>query len=129
MNKVIRWSLISVGSILIIAFLVFLWVIPPFTLLEPEAFSGPAQNAPPSLDHIEDPAQRLMAERGKYLVNSGDCIGCHVPLGDEGPNFDKYLAGGMDFITKSGTYFSANLTPDPETGKELCRMESIQMEG
>ncbi|MCH7819814.1 MAG: hypothetical protein IIB40_09690 [Candidatus Marinimicrobia bacterium] len=126
MNKVLKWVLISVGSFVLIAFLGFLWFIPPFTLLEPEAFSDPAQNAPPSLDHIEDPAQRLLAERGKYLVNSGYCIGCHVPLGDEGPNYDLYLAGGMEFSTRSGTYYSANLTPDPETGLGRYTDEEIK---
>lgn len=71
----------------------------------------------PTLDHITDPAERALAERGKYLVTIGDCTGCHTPLGPEGPNWDEYLAGGNKFEFRGyGTFFTRNLTPDKETG-------------
>ena len=38
---------------------------------------------------------------------------CHGP---QGPQFDKYLGGGIKFQTRDGTYVSRNLTPDKETG-------------
>ena len=116
MNKILKWVLISVPGIVFAGFIAFLWYIPPFMTTPPEVFIAGAQGAPPSLDHIEDPAQRLLAEKGKYIIITGDCIGCHVPDGAEGPNYGEYLAGGMKMVTPTGSVVSRNLTPDPETG-------------
>ncbi len=116
MNKIVKRILIGVGSLLVIGFLAFLWLIPPFTLAPPEAFIEPAQASHQSMDHIEDEALRLRAERGRHLVNTIDCIGCHVPGGEAGPNFSKYLTGGTKWVTPQGSFVARNLTPDPETG-------------
>ena len=116
MNKILKWVLISAAGLAFAGFIAFLWYIPPFMSTPPEEFIAAAQGAPPSLDHIEDPAQRLLAEKGKYILTTGDCIVCHVPNGAEGPNYDEYLAGGMKMVTPTGSVVSRNLTPDPETG-------------
>lgn len=50
------------------------------------------------------------AEQGRYLAQAGDCAGCHTA--DGGPP----LAGGKAVPTPFGKIYSANLTPDPETG-------------
>lgn len=49
-------------------------------------------------------------ERGRDLVNAGDCASCHT---DEG---GKPYAGGLAVPTPFGTIYSTNITPDPATG-------------
>lgn len=49
-------------------------------------------------------------ERGHYLTQMGDCAACHT--NDAG----KPLAGNFPLPTPFGTIFSANLTPDDQTG-------------
>ena len=110
---------IAIGIVLgvVLGFFLFLYFIPPFTLISQEEFINPYRAAGPSLEHISDPAERQIAEYGKYLVQSFDCSGCHTPAGDEGPNWDEYLAGGNRMLYKGvGAMVSRNLTPDKETG-------------
>lgn len=49
-------------------------------------------------------------QRGKELVAAGDCEGCHTVQG--GAKF----AGSRPLKTPFGTIYTANITPDPETG-------------
>ena len=50
--------------------------------------------------------------RGAYLIHAGGCIECHtVDSKDAVP-----LAGGRELETPFGTFYSPNITPDPETG-------------
>ena len=54
-------------------------------------------------------------DRGEYLVmNVSLCVDCHTPFGPTGPDMDRLLAGGAEFIP--GALWASNLTPDPETG-------------
>ncbi len=55
-------------------------------------------------------AERDTVERGEYLVRAGGCVSCHTAAG--GPK----LAGGRALATPFGTFYSPNITPDPETG-------------
>ena len=56
-------------------------------------------------------------ERGRYLVESiAGCGNCHTPQGPAGPVPGKALAGGLPFKEAVFTAYSANITPDPETG-------------
>ena len=48
--------------------------------------------------------------RGEYLVQAGGCFSCHTAVGG------KKLAGGRALSTPFGTFYSPNITPDPETG-------------
>jgi mono/diheme cytochrome c family protein len=48
--------------------------------------------------------------RGEYLVRAGGCFSCHTAPGGEP------LAGGRGLATPFGTFYSPNITPDPETG-------------
>lgn len=99
------------------AFLAFLYFIPPFLLIPPEQFQKDMAEAPPTVDDITDPGLRAIAARGRYIVLTAGCIGCHVANGDQGPDLKKYLAGGgLKALRAEGTYVSANLTPDRETG-------------
>jgi mono/diheme cytochrome c family protein len=56
-------------------------------------------------------------ERGRYLVESlAACGNCHTPRGPDGPQMDKYLAGGEHLKGKDFDAVGSNITPDPETG-------------
>jgi mono/diheme cytochrome c family protein len=48
--------------------------------------------------------------RGRYLVAAGDCMSCHLREGGEP------FAGGLGLNTPFGVIYSANITPDPNTG-------------
>src|SRR5437868_5933724 len=49
-------------------------------------------------------------ERGRYLTAAGDCYACHTPAGG------KPFQGGRPIETPFGTIYSANITPDRQTG-------------
>jgi mono/diheme cytochrome c family protein len=49
-------------------------------------------------------------ERGAYLAVLGDCQGCHTPQGKAA------FSGGVPLGTPFGTIFTANITPDKDTG-------------
>ncbi|CAN5199119.1 cytochrome c [soil metagenome] len=55
------------------------------------------------------PSDSLIA-RGAYLARAGNCMACHTARG--GPSY----AGGLGIATPFGTVFSANLTPNANTG-------------
>jgi mono/diheme cytochrome c family protein len=55
-------------------------------------------------------AEEDTVQRGEYLVRAGGCVSCHTPAGGE------QLAGGRALATPFGTFYSPNITPDPETG-------------
>jgi mono/diheme cytochrome c family protein len=57
-------------------------------------------------------ADEDLIERGEYLVHAGGCITCHTDKKGHGP----YLAGGRALKTLFGTFYTPNITPDPETG-------------
>jgi len=47
---------------------------------------------------------------GEYLVRAGGCFSCHTAPGGQ------KLAGGRALATPFGTFYSPNITPDPDTG-------------
>ena len=118
MRKVLKWIAIVVVCLLVVGFLAFLYLIPPFDMLPRDAFIQPHTAAvAASLDKIDDPAERMIAERGQYLMSYSDCSDCHTPQGANGPNWDEFLAGGAKFeMHGKGTAYTRNLTPDKETG-------------
>jgi mono/diheme cytochrome c family protein len=61
---------------------------------------------PASLAAAEEDA----SARGEYLVRAGGCFSCHTAA--EG----QPLAGGRPLATPFGTFYSPNITPDPNTG-------------
>ena len=116
MKKFLKWALLVLAVVAVCAFGAFLYFIPPFFITSPEELAKPINDAAPATSDIPDPAQRAMAERGRYLVLTGGCIGCHQTPGPQGPDLDKYLAGGVLFKAHEGTFVTRNLTPDKETG-------------
>jgi hypothetical protein len=117
MKKFLKWTLLVVVVLAVCALGAFLYFIPPFFNVAPEEFSKQAAQAPPGVAGIADPAERAIAERGRYIVMTTGCIGCHASNGPQGPDLTKYLAGGgLKGQTQHATYVSRNLTPDKETG-------------
>jgi mono/diheme cytochrome c family protein len=55
-------------------------------------------------------AEQDAVTRGEYLVRAGGCFSCHTAAGGQ------KLAGGRALATPFGTFYSPNITPDPETG-------------
>jgi mono/diheme cytochrome c family protein len=51
------------------------------------------------------------AERGKYMLAAAGCTTCHTA-----PKDGAFLAGGRELKTDFGSFFTPNITPDPETG-------------
>jgi len=119
MKKFLKWSGIVLGAILVVGFALFLYFIPPFMIAPPDEFIKPNLAQGPSLEDIKDPAEQMFARRGKYIVVSTDCSGCHTTIGDKGPRYDDaYLAGGQKgyYVYDGLETYCRNLTPDPTTG-------------
>ena len=62
--------------------------------------------------------QGVLVKRGQYLVNGpAACANCHTP---RNPDFSlmagKDFAGGFKLVDPAFTVYSANITPDKETG-------------
>ncbi|MGA9120107.1 MAG: hypothetical protein WB699_12155 [Bacteroidota bacterium] len=127
MKRLLKWLAAIVGFLIVIGFLLFLYFIPPFTLAPAETFSGAEQKASPGIDHVAPGTDRLFAERGRYMVRTGGCTGCHVVAKPDGsPNWDRYLAGGARLTERGvGAAYSYNLTPDSATGLGSYSREEI----
>ncbi len=59
---------------------------------------------------VTAPADEDDVTRGEYLVRAGGCFSCHTAAGE------PKLAGGRALTTPFGTFYSPNITPDPQTG-------------
>ena len=117
MKRFLKWALLVIVVVATCAFLEFLYFIPPFFLTAPETFGKAMADAAPAVTDIADPAERAIAERGRYIVMTTGCNGCHAIVGSQGPDLTKYLGGGgLKIQTAETTYVSRNLTPDKETG-------------
>jgi len=66
-----------------------------------------ATDSPTSVPAAATTAQ---VEQGRYLVAAGDCISCHTRHGGAA------FAGGRALTSPFGTIYSANITPDADTG-------------
>jgi hypothetical protein len=117
MKTFLKWALLVVVVVATCGFLAFLYFIPPFFLTPPETFGKAMADAAPTVADIADPAERAIAERGRYIVMTTGCNACHAIVGPQGPDLSKYLGGGgLKTQTAHATYVSRNLTPDKETG-------------
>lgn len=59
----------------------------------------------------EAPPDPLLA-RGEYVFRAAGCYGCHTDEKHHG----KPLAGGRALPSPFGTFYTTNITPDPDTG-------------
>lgn len=66
----------------------------------------------PEISTVSQPlkADRETLDRGRRVVEAGDCAVCHTRPGG------AYMAGGLPLVTPFGTLFTTNITPDPESG-------------
>jgi mono/diheme cytochrome c family protein len=73
-----------------------------------------AQDAAPPAPAAQPAAQlspeAVLVQKGQYLATAGDCVSCHTRPGGEP------FAGGLPLKTPFGTIYTANITPDRETG-------------
>jgi cytochrome c553 len=116
-RRIVKWAVIVVLVIAVVCFLAFLYLIPPFDLVSPETLAQPETDAALKLDSITDPKTRALAERGKYIVMVTGCVDCHAPPGPNGPDFSRYMGGGLKTAVKGhGTFVSANITSDKQYG-------------
>jgi mono/diheme cytochrome c family protein len=116
-GRSLKWVLFLLVVLALGALLAFLYFVPPFDATSPEEYARLESTAAPQVNQIKDPAARLIAERGRYLMITSGCAGCHITPGPQGPAYDMYLAGGTKQVHgQAGTSVSRNLTPDAETG-------------
>jgi mono/diheme cytochrome c family protein len=87
-------GVIGVAVVAVVALLAFAWrpAIAPVAPPSPASFP------------------RDLVETGETLASAGNCIDCHTAPGGT-PN-----TGGKSIYRRFGTFYSTNLTPDPETG-------------
>ncbi|MGE5244435.1 MAG: c-type cytochrome [Betaproteobacteria bacterium] len=126
MSKTVKRTATVLAVLILLAFLAFLYLIPPFFVSSPETFSKDVAPNTPGVDDIANPAERALAERGRYIVMTTGCIGCHAIPTAQGPDWSRYLAGGAKVATQNGTFISRNLTPDLETG--IGRRTDVDLE-
>lgn len=72
----------------------------------------------PPVGSVPDPPRQDPVKYGEYLAGPvAHCMECHTPFLPEGrPDTSRHGAGGFQFVGPWGVSYSANLTPDPETG-------------
>ena len=117
MRTFLKSAAIIVVVLATFGFLAFLYYIPPFLTTAPETFGKLMADAAPAVTDIADPGERAIAERGRYIVMTTGCNGCHSVVGSQGPDLSLYLGGGgIKIQTPHATFVSRNLTPDKETG-------------
>jgi mono/diheme cytochrome c family protein len=90
-----RWPILVI--IALGALVIFVWL------------EGPLVRLSDPLDPSTE--RQASAERGQYLFRIAGCAGCHTR--EDG---GAYLAGGRALVSPYGTFFSPNITPDPQTG-------------
>ncbi len=72
----------------------------------------------PPVGVVAEPPRQDLVKYGEYLAGPvAHCVECHTPFLPEGrPDWTRTGAGGLPFHGPWGVSYSANLTPDPETG-------------
>jgi len=70
-----------------------------------------AQTAPSQAAPIPGSSEAELA-RGAYLFRAANCQECHTDVKNKGTP----LAGGRPLPTPFGSFYTPNITPDPETG-------------
>jgi cytochrome c2 len=72
---------------------------------------------PAKADPHPIPATSKQMEYGAYIVNASACFECHTNVNDKGEHLVGVdFAGGREFKLPNGSVFTANITPDKQTG-------------
>jgi mono/diheme cytochrome c family protein len=71
----------------------------------------------PAVSEGADGRAPTQIQYGRYLAQLANCGDCHTPRNLAGePEPGREMAGGVTFTLPQGTAWSANITPDPDTG-------------
>ena len=84
----------------------------PFPVLTVLMLALGAAGTARAADPAPDPASPDPVARGAYVFIAGGCSTCHTAPGPDA----KPLAGGRALKTAFGTFYTPNITPDPDTG-------------
>lgn len=71
---------------------------------------------PEKANFITRPEKTDPVTYGAYVINVAGCIDCHSPVDKGKIIIDKAYSGSRAFSSPAGTVYSANITPDKETG-------------
>ncbi|OOG28157.1 cytochrome C [Thioalkalivibrio denitrificans] len=63
-----------------------------------------------------------LVKRGEYTLRAAGCVSCHTAKEDDAP----FLAGGRAIESPFGTFYGANITPDPETGIGEWKVDDLE---
>src|SRR5262245_35446038 len=74
------------------------------------------KSVPQPVGRVPSPDRNNRLKYGEYLATIGGCIGCHTVAEKGQLVLARRFAGGREFRTRVGTVYSANITPDPDTG-------------
>jgi mono/diheme cytochrome c family protein len=114
MSATMRNVIIGIVAVAAILLIGFLWIV---LGPGPMDFAGGNFATAPGLRNWSEPtgappelAKASLVQRGQYLARAADCEACHTAKG--GAPF----AGGLAFVLPFGTIYSANITPDKDTG-------------
>jgi mono/diheme cytochrome c family protein len=108
------WSFRFLSDEDVRSIVVYLRSLPPVRNPLPERILGPeqeeqrARGARPLTTSVPPPDLSTPLERGRYLIDVADCMGCHTGWGKTG-----VFAGGNPIEYYGRVAWSANLTPDP----------------
>ncbi len=108
-----RNIIIGVAAVAALALIGILWVVlgpgpmdfAGSSIVTLPGYSGSNPTGVPS-----ELAHASLLKKGEYLTRAADCAACHTAKG--GVPF----AGGLGFVLPFGTIYSANITPDKDTG-------------
>ncbi len=84
----------------------------PAAAVPAAAASADQQALPYPTPRYHGDSDREQVKRGEYLVKAGDCIACHTDTKNHGEPF----SGGLGIKTPFGTFYTPNITADPQTG-------------
>jgi len=74
--------------------------------------AGLLMAAPPVLAAADVASDAALLKQGEYVFRAADCYGCHTDTKHHG----LPLAGGRALESPFGTFYTPNITPDPQTG-------------
>jgi Cytochrome c len=128
LGRVVKWTVLILVLAAFVGSLAFLYFVPPFDATAPEEYVRMEAAAAAPVTQVKDGVTRLIAERGRYIVMTSGCTGCHVTPGPRGLVYDMYMAGGLKMVHgQAGTAVARNLTPDADTGLGKWTDEEIKL--
>jgi hypothetical protein len=74
------------------------------------------KSVPQPVRNVSSPSRANRLQYGRYLTTIAGCVDCHTPTEKGQLVRGMEFAGGQEFPSKAGRVFSANITPNLETG-------------